>query len=607
VAEQLDEFSLGDPYHHVTVGRDEPFSPSKLFAFPDDELANAERTMKAGHSLLKKDHSICVIGGGIAGLVAAYELATRSGCRVRLVEASDRLGGRIRTHRFDAENYGELGAMRIPQEHLGVHHYIQHFNVGTSAERDIGTREFFMKNPRGLYFFSDVHSRIDAWQALSERFKIPAPLSDVSPGDFISNLMKDFPPRKGALWHAFCSERTHASDSEAARVEDLDRYTVWQAFCNDHVHNKLFDPVYSQETADSGGRDHGAGGSQQPTPHIGALSDGEWEYFGRTSGTLWVERGTLLQFLLELPQSRGAASMREVRGGLGLLIDAFEKALRALSNVEIDLNTRVRAVAAKRSGQVKVETTSAFKGRCSETFDLIICAVPAKATVDIDWWDGFPSQKLYALSNLTYESLAKCLVSYSTRWWELNERPRRGTADLPRFDVDGWDPIVGGSSHTDLSIQQCWYPSDNAKRLRDGQLTRRSERISRGPGVLTLYMWGHNARRFAALSGADREEQVQADIEKLHYASESQHRPLINDIAHFAWDVVAHPLGGAITYFGPGERQRYQQELCTPVRAGGRSRPVVYLAGEHLGVVHGWVQSAVSSALSAVLRVLSAQ
>src|SRR5262245_52946694 len=40
------------------------------------------------------DYDVCVIGGGIAGLVAAYELRD---LRIVLFEATDRVGGRMRT------------------------------------------------------------------------------------------------------------------------------------------------------------------------------------------------------------------------------------------------------------------------------------------------------------------------------------------------------------------------------------------------------------------------------------------------------------------------------------------------------------------------------
>src|SRR5215207_7724548 len=51
---------------------------------------------------------VLVIGGGVSGLVAAKGLAER-GCQVCLLEAKDRLGGRIFTKKIE-ETVVELGA-----------------------------------------------------------------------------------------------------------------------------------------------------------------------------------------------------------------------------------------------------------------------------------------------------------------------------------------------------------------------------------------------------------------------------------------------------------------------------------------------------------------
>ncbi|MET9232604.1 NAD(P)/FAD-dependent oxidoreductase [Lentzea sp. NPDC003310] len=69
--------------------------------------------------------NVTVIGAGVAGLVTAYELE-RLGHSVEVVEASDRIGGRVHTHRFagEAGPFAELGAMRIPSAHRLTLHYI---------------------------------------------------------------------------------------------------------------------------------------------------------------------------------------------------------------------------------------------------------------------------------------------------------------------------------------------------------------------------------------------------------------------------------------------------------------------------------------------------
>src|SRR5687767_10986865 len=51
---------------------------------------------------------VVVVGGGVSGLVTAEELA-KLGCEVILLEAKDRLGGRILTH-ANAGVITELGA-----------------------------------------------------------------------------------------------------------------------------------------------------------------------------------------------------------------------------------------------------------------------------------------------------------------------------------------------------------------------------------------------------------------------------------------------------------------------------------------------------------------
>ncbi|WP_447034982.1 flavin monoamine oxidase family protein [Streptomyces sp. DSM 118878] len=70
---------------------------------------------------------IAVLGAGVAGLVAATELEAL-GHRVTVLEGSERIGGRVYTHRFgtaDDAPYAELGAMRIPSSHELTMEYVK--------------------------------------------------------------------------------------------------------------------------------------------------------------------------------------------------------------------------------------------------------------------------------------------------------------------------------------------------------------------------------------------------------------------------------------------------------------------------------------------------
>lgn len=80
---------------------------------------------------IQKGKRITILGAGIAGLVAAYELE-RLGHEVDIMEGSPRVGGRVWTHRFGNEPdapYAELGAMRIPSSHQHTLHYVSEMGL----------------------------------------------------------------------------------------------------------------------------------------------------------------------------------------------------------------------------------------------------------------------------------------------------------------------------------------------------------------------------------------------------------------------------------------------------------------------------------------------
>jgi monoamine oxidase len=104
--------------------------------------ANAEKFMLPPES--GKGRSVVILGAGIAGLVAAYELQ-RAGYQVSVLEARDRVGGRVWTVRggdtivqygrelqraeFDQGLYFNAGAARIPSTHRVILDYARRFGV----------------------------------------------------------------------------------------------------------------------------------------------------------------------------------------------------------------------------------------------------------------------------------------------------------------------------------------------------------------------------------------------------------------------------------------------------------------------------------------------
>lgn len=81
-----------------------------------------------------KNKRVAIIGAGVGGLCAAFELL-KCGIEVEIIEASDRIGGRCWSKRFSnsdgslSEAFAEMGAMRIPLSQKTFWSYVEQFQL----------------------------------------------------------------------------------------------------------------------------------------------------------------------------------------------------------------------------------------------------------------------------------------------------------------------------------------------------------------------------------------------------------------------------------------------------------------------------------------------
>lgn len=126
----------------------------------------------------RTEGDVAIVGGGAAGLTAAYRLV-EAGRRVTLYEASERLGGRMFTRRnFNADNqFCELGGELVDSHHEALRNLAQELGVQIQRVAPEGGEEFYhfggvlrtqrdMINPaNGQGAFARLAPRIAADQA----------------------------------------------------------------------------------------------------------------------------------------------------------------------------------------------------------------------------------------------------------------------------------------------------------------------------------------------------------------------------------------------------------------------------------------------------------
>lgn len=487
-----------------------------------------------------KGLNIGIIGGGLAGLSAAFELR-KLGADITIFDAEDeRIGGRVYTYYFDKEKkyYGELGAIRIPIAHETTWYYINKFKLATNP--------FIQRNPNAFVYLHNTRVRNDLeGRNIKEK---------VYPKYNLNEMERNTP------WpELYDYAINHALNRLPAEIREeilkiLPKYSPeYTELINVNIRQVFEMSGLSQEAINL-------------ITSIDPLTGGS-QYFSYAES-------------LQEMYPRDFDALYQIAGGNANLPLSFYKSLKSNYPAEYgDINETCLGKAVFKLG---CYINGIYRSNDSEkvilkyrkkqypqdsidVFDYVVCAIPYSTLRTVEIKPLFSNRKMQAIRELGYLDAGRVLLFCNKRFWEENKMYGR---------------IKGGISFTDLPIESIFYPMDHAL------CSNTSECSPDEPGVLIIYNFNQDAIRLGNMSEDRLVELVKRNVEEVHGLPEGYLDSIVEDYKILHWNDQEWFRGGFAMEL-PDQKRIFSYSNIKP-----EYNNRIFFAGEHTSATHFWMQGA---------------
>ncbi|MBV8490371.1 MAG: NAD(P)/FAD-dependent oxidoreductase [Candidatus Eremiobacteraeota bacterium] len=530
-------------------------------------LGSVARTPKA---------SVAIVGAGVSGLCAAYELI-RAGCAVTVFEQAGEVGGRCASVRFPNDrgaNIAELGAMRFPPSQFALDFYLRKFGILSGGLDD----EPDFPDPGIETTYLCYGGSVEKWVRGEPA---PAAFATVANG-----------------WHAFLNEGRHKRGklvlppvtkiTEALVAGDVEFATVsWQAYLDAFDQKTFYTVLYELFTGRDG---HDVPGG---TP----WSAGDFDRFGALGlGSGGFEPLFSIGFI-------------DIFRLMPNELETHQKFLRPTATLDCGIRTLPNRFAdvVAREGRLLTRTPIVSIQRKDDAFVL----------------DGDPESRLYD----------RVIVATTTRAMEL-------TLNLTAFEPGALlSPEVAraivrthviASNKVAARIKNFWTDNPNAVRgLQTEDLVRQVYTLdytaAGAPpdpsGVCFIsYVWDEDAVKQQAITSGEpnspeynerlyryllaRLEAIGGEVAAWARNLEPLDGDYENNVVFEEWQSSPH-YGGAFKLSEPGQDVHVQTMFFDYQKCGGPNDTGVYIAGDCVAWTSGWVEGAVTTALNAAAATIA--
>lgn len=492
-----------------------------------------------------KNIKVAIIGGGLSGMCAAFELR-KLGFDITIFEPiTERIGGRVYTYYFDREKrfFGELGAMRIPISHETTWHYINLFKLATTA--------FGQYDPNTFTYVRDTRVRNDPNGENITNFIYPK--FDLT----AQERSTPWPELRNNVINYYFS--TLSPEIRKQLIMILPEYDY---------RLKGLENISSRQAMSLYGL------SDEAINLIASVSPLEGALINQSFGMTLNEEYTI-----------DFTNLYRIRGGLINLPLAFYNSLISKQPSEYDGIAREALGTVNWRGGLAV--SGIFRSQRSEKvtlryrhveeaqyayedFDYCICALPFPTLRGMDIFPRFSGKKMQAIKEVYYEDSQKTLFLCSERFWE-----RQG--------------IKGGISATDEMIQTTHYPPPPEKSKQN-----MDDGYNYAAGVLLAsYNIDEDAYALGNMLPLNRFLIIRNKLALVHGLPRKYLNSIILNSKSVDW--VSEPwFYGAFQMFLPGQKDDFLYVSSTP-----EYNNRVFFAGEHTSTKNGWIQGALQSGMRA--------